>query len=129
MQRLYTQLLPLINLLYYTVAFFLVFVAAQHQDAVESAFNTSVRYGAHTDYQGFTILRPDKNDWHYIDVPSSESNTSDSAASPAATVSVLAGGLEVFHRGTQQWMPVKIPKHLNALVINAGKHGRVMSWS
>lgn len=87
---------------------------AEHEEAVKSEFNTSIRYGAHTDYQGFTILRPDKNDWHYVTVPLDQDD--------ATTVNVLAGGLEVFHRGTQQWMQVKIPKHLNALVINAGKY-------
>lgn len=27
-------------------------------------YNHDIRYGAHTDYQGFTILSPDKNDWY-----------------------------------------------------------------
>lgn len=94
------------------------FFTAEHEEAVKSEFNTSIRYGAHTDYQGFTILRPDKNDWHYVTVPFDQDSTDTSAS---ATVNVLAGGLEVFHRGSQQWMQVKIPKHLNALVINAGQ--------
>jgi hypothetical protein len=68
-----------------------------------------VRYGAHTDYQGFTILRPDKSDWHTI-----------TSAEEAGTASVACGGLEVFHRESNSWIQVKIPQHLNALVINAG---------
>ena len=45
------------------------------------------RYGAHTDFQGFTILRPDPRDW---------------AADGA-------GGLEVLHAGTGTWLPVVLP--------------------
>lgn len=85
---------------------------AQRADVTADDFNASVRYGAHTDYQGFTILRPDKNDWHHVDLP---------ADGAERTVRVLAGGLEVFHRASDRWIQVRIPKHLNALVINAGK--------
>ena len=45
------------------------------------------RYGAHTDFQGFTILRPDPRDW-----------TTDGS-----------GGLEVLHAGTGTWLPVALP--------------------
>ena len=40
----------------------------QTAEAVKSSgdFDDKVRYGAHTDYQGFTILRPDKSDWHIV---------------------------------------------------------------
>lgn len=86
-------------------------ITADRAEVTENDFSASVRYGAHTDYQGFTILRPDKNDWHPVDVPRGDSEGS---------VQVLAGGLEVFHRASGQWMQVRIPQHLNALVINAG---------
>lgn len=86
-------------------------MTAQRAEVAASDFNASVRYGAHTDYQGFTILRPDKNDWHHVDLP---------AEGGKGSVRVLAGGLEVYHRTSEQWIQVRIPKHLNALVINAG---------
>ncbi len=73
-------------------------------------FDDKVRYGAHTDYQGFTILKPDKNDWHETQL------TSDSGESLA----VKFGGLEVFLTEENTWIPVRIPKDLNALVVNAG---------
>lgn len=55
------------------------------------------RYGEHTDYQTFTILRPDPNDW-----------------------TGNRGGLEVFLEPTQEWVPVVLPKGRDALVVNAG---------
>jgi isopenicillin N synthase-like dioxygenase len=70
-------------------------------------FESSVRYGAHTDYQGFTILKPDRHDWHQeIDQENH--------------LQIKYGGLEVFQEDEQKWIQVKIPKHVNALVINAG---------
>lgn len=51
----------------------------------------------HTDYQTFTILRPDQNDW-----------------------TGSRGGLEVFFEPTQQWVPVVLPRQGNPLVVNAG---------
>jgi isopenicillin N synthase-like dioxygenase len=70
-------------------------------------FESSVRYGAHTDYQGFTILKPDRHDWHQeID--------------QGNHLQIKYGGLEVFQEDEQKWIQVKIPKHVNALVINAG---------
>jgi hypothetical protein len=77
-----------------------------------------VRYGAHTDYQGFTILRPDKSDWHVVEVPTVVA-LAGSSAHPAGT-RVQCGGLEVFHRGSGRWVQVRISKDLNALVVNAG---------
>jgi len=65
-----------------------------------------IRYGAHTDYQGFTLLRPDESDWHDV--------VTDGA------VTARAGGLEVYDQSLRIWMPVVIPPLLNALVINAG---------
>jgi hypothetical protein len=83
------------------------------------SFDDKVRYGAHTDYQGFTILRPDKSDWHVVEVPAAAEQTEGSSAHPAGT-RVQCGGLEVFHRGAGRWVQVRIPKELNALVVNAG---------
>ena len=60
----------------------------------------STLYGAHTDYQGFTILRPDDSDW-------------DSAG---------AGGLQVFIEEDNCWINVKIPDEIkiDAFVVNSG---------
>jgi len=56
------------------------------------------RYNSHTDYQTFTILRPDPLDW---------------AGS--------RGGLEVFLETTKEWVPVVLPKNADCpLVVNAG---------
>ena len=68
-----------------------------------------IRYGAHTDFQGFTILRPDKSDWH-----------SRRIVVEGQEYLLTCGGLEVYNRNEDQWIAVKIPQHLNALVINAG---------
>lgn len=65
-----------------------------------------IRYGAHTDYQGFTLLRPDESDWHDV--------VTDGA------VTARAGGLELYDQSLRRWLPVVIPPLLNALVINAG---------
>jgi isopenicillin N synthase-like dioxygenase len=67
--------------------------------------DTTIRYEAHTDYQVFTILRPDKYDWHKIVINGIEEQ---------------CGGLEVLSRAQQVWLPIRIPLGLNALVINAG---------
>ncbi|KAJ1430246.1 hypothetical protein B484DRAFT_448980 [Ochromonadaceae sp. CCMP2298] len=74
------------------------------QAKASEQYDTQVRYGAHTDYQTYTILRPDKSDWH---------------TGRVAGKSVRCGGLEVFHR-SGSWVQVMIPQHLNALVVNAG---------
>jgi isopenicillin N synthase-like dioxygenase len=59
-----------------------------------------LRYGEHTDYQGFTILKPDCNDWSTPD----------------------QGGLEVQDKVTGLWEPVKISQsdQGSAVVVNAG---------
>ncbi len=61
----------------------------------------STLYGAHTDYQGFTILRPDDSDW--------DDTTG-------------AGGLQVFSEKENDWINVKIPDELkhDAFVVNSG---------
>jgi isopenicillin N synthase-like dioxygenase len=82
-------------------------------DASAGNFDDKVRYGAHTDYQGFTILRPDKTDWHILEMPVGNAKGS--------KIRVQCGGLEVYHRSQQRWLQVRIPRELNALVVNAGK--------
>ena len=59
-----------------------------------------ILYGAHTDYQGYTILRPDLCDWKLEG----------------------ARGLQVQHPITSSWMPVKIPDNISdeVFVINVG---------
>lgn len=79
-----------------------------------SRFDEKVRYGAHTDYQGFTILRPDKSDWHVKNVAVTPGESRE------LNLAVQCGGLEVFCRQTGEWIQVCIPEHLNALVVNAG---------
>jgi isopenicillin N synthase-like dioxygenase len=105
----------------FMLAVFLLPYCLLHPTATDestSAFDDKVRYGAHTDYQGFTILRPDKSDWHIVEVPAAADHHA-TGAHPAGT-RVQCGGLEVFHRGTGRWVQVRIPKELNALVVNAG---------
>ena len=60
------------------------------------------RYGAHTDYMGFTVLRPDESDW--------------------STDLEGSGGLEVFDRIKECWTPVILSENIRktALIINAG---------
>jgi isopenicillin N synthase-like dioxygenase len=60
------------------------------------------RYGPHTDYMGYTILRADPGDWR------------DGACN--------TGGLEVWLDAEEKWAPVIIPpEHSDtALVVNAG---------
>ena len=53
-------------------------------------------YGAHTDYQGFTLLKPDPSDW------ATEEH----------------GGLEVKSKSSDQWVPVS--SGAGGLVVNAG---------
>lgn len=84
------------------------------------AFDDQVRYGAHTDYQGFTILRPDRSDWHCLDVQVQEPTSTSASSGSSRVLRVQCGGLEVFHRASGQWLQVCIPPHLNALVVNAG---------
>mmetsp|Transcript_3925 Transcript_3925/g.6157 ORF Transcript_3925/g.6157 Transcript_3925/m.6157 type:complete len:334 (-) Transcript_3925:31-1032(-) len=58
------------------------------------------RYGAHTDYMGYTILRADVRDW------SSEGSA----------------GLEIFSPKCDQWFAARVPDELRptALIVNAG---------
>ena len=70
-------------------------------------FNSEIRYGAHTDYQGYTILRPDKRDWHTVQ-------------DDCSGYRIQYGGLEAKGRDSIDWIKVKIPQEFNALVINAG---------
>lgn len=66
-----------------------------------------LRYGEHTDYQGFTLLKPDCRDWR-VDAEG------------------CSGGLEFKHG--DEWVPVAIPATLgSSLVVNAGDLVRV--WS
>lgn len=67
----------------------------------ENSSSNAQRYGAHTDYQGFTILKADENDW----------------------VVDGAGGLEVLVPGTDTWFPVNtkvLKSNEKVFVINAG---------
>lgn len=73
----------------------------QAASLAETSCDAHVRYGAHTDYQGFTILKADPNDWHEVD-------------------GHQCGGLEVFLTDSKSWAQVRVPQHLDALVINAG---------
>ena len=66
-----------------------------------------LRYGEHTDYQGFTILKPDSKDWLTGD----------------------QGGLEVKDKVTGLWGPVQISQseQESAVVVNAGD--LITHWS
>lgn len=57
-------------------------------------------YGEHTDYQGFTLLKPDASDWESKD----------------------HGGLECLDQCSGDWLPVFVPKEhaRDGLVVNAG---------
>jgi isopenicillin N synthase-like dioxygenase len=70
--------------------------------AEEQTGRPRVRYGAHTDYMGFTVLRPDERDW--------------------STELEGSAGLEVYDRRSNEWIQVRIPKNIRAtaLIINAG---------
>jgi isopenicillin N synthase-like dioxygenase len=68
--------------------------------AADNACTMTIRYGAHTDYLGFTILFPDKNDWNEDGF----------------------GGLEI-ELSKGEWIPVRPPLHLDhlcPLIINSG---------
>ena len=88
----------------------------------------TLRYGAHTDYQGFTILCPDPFDWQPLppltltlaqtwsaDMPSGGVRH-DSDCSASAYVATR-GGLEAFHKEANRWIPVILPRS-DALVIS-----------
>lgn len=81
-------------------------------DNTNSARDTSqdendLSYGAHTDYQGLTILRADKRDWHSVTVEGVEAP-------------VQFGGLQVYSPSHTLWLPVKIPMNMNCLIVNVG---------
>ena len=59
----------------------------ENLESVNNDNRSTNRYGAHTDFQGFTILRPDPRDWT---TPSS-------------------GGLEVLNSDRGEWLPVLLP--------------------
>ena len=61
---------------------------------------TPLRYGEHTDYQGFTLLKPDGSDWESDD----------------------HGGLECLDQCSGHWVPVFVPREhaRDGLVVNAG---------
>lgn len=72
--------------------------------------NVPLLYGQHTDYQGFTMLKPGKGDWKDMGDGRGE------------------GGLEVLSNVTGLWTPVAISPKLHeegALVVNAGDLLRV----
>lgn len=71
-------------------------------DSREENEARGARYGAHTDYMGFTVLKPDEGDW---------SDTVEGAR-----------GLEVFDSIDNSWIPVCIPDDIKktAVVVNAG---------
>ncbi len=75
-----------------------------------SSDTTSLRYGAHTDYQGYTILKPDPQDWQCMDVTTPDNRHA----------IVKFGGLEVLDHKTQTWFAVSVPPSSNGLVVNAG---------
>jgi len=67
----------------------------------------TMRYGQHTDFSGFTILRPDPNDW----------------------VTAENGGLEVLHPKSGEWHQCALPRDgtgMSTLVVNAGDLVRVL---
>eukprot|EP01039_Chlorochromonas_danica_P010276 gene10276-11372_t len=69
---------------------------------LKNKVHSSIRYGAHTDYQGYTLLKPDPKDWKTID-------------------GCLQGGLEVYLPCERVWQRVALgEEHSNALVINVG---------
>lgn len=78
-------------------------------DEPEAVSDSALRYGAHTDYQGFTILRPDKRDWHIV-----------TSSRNGAEITCNCGGLEVYLRTAEVWKPVKVDPRLNVLVVNVG---------
>lgn len=65
----------------------------------ESEGEGPLRYGAHTDFEDLTILRPSKYDWMQLD-----DNDNDSRPMVQTT-----GGLQVYHQGMQRWVSVIVP--------------------
>ena len=73
------------------------FVVAKHYPAPDGGSDGGVRYGAHTDYGGYTVLKPDDAD----------------GSAPGA------GGLEVLLKDRSAWLPVRAPRE-DAFVVNIG---------
>ena len=82
---------------------FYPFGAPSLEKTVEEKSSGAIRYGAHTDFQGLTILRPDRRDW----------------STPSA------GGLEVFHADRDEWLPVLLPSpsDIRVLLANDDNNG------
>ena len=88
-------------------------LSSQAETTTTGSSSVHLRYGAHTDYQGFTLLKPDETDWCTL-----------SGAAGGTT-----GGLEMFSPVTHAWHAVKPPSPAEAdvLVVNVGDLLRV--WS
>merc|ERR1712118_338012 len=72
-------------------------LVAKHYPSACSGGNKVIRFGAHTDYQLYTVLKPDYADWSTPD----------------------AGGLEVLLKDRSTWLPVVLPRE-DAFVVNIG---------
>ena len=97
-----------------------LFGNSNKEESPLSGCDGEVRYGAHTDHQGFTLLRPDKSDWHCVEVLMKGDGAEVGGTGSVRRVRVQCGGLEVFHKDAKRWLQVKIPQELNAIVVNAG---------
>jgi isopenicillin N synthase-like dioxygenase len=84
----------------------------------ESASPDKLRYGAHTDFQDLTVLRPSQFDWVPFHRGSSRSGDADDAdgadgADDAGGADdgevVTSGGLQVYDKKTEQWQCVVVP--------------------
>jgi isopenicillin N synthase-like dioxygenase len=95
-------------------------ISSMNCDGGTSAATSGSRYGEHTDYQGFTILRPDPADWREVPIQSRDMDS--------GLLRYQRGGLEVRLKDTGEWVPVVLPQDNTsstdrgsfALVVNAG---------
>ena len=87
----------------------------------ESSTSTQLRYGAHTDFQDVTILRPDPSDWSALSTIESEV----SEEQEDGMVSTL-GGLQVWNTRLDKWQAVCVDDP-TALVVNLGDFWKI--WS